>query len=319
METTPTVWSSPMLKMFRDICIYGFEVPCALIGKKSSIKYSQTAFEQIVDYQGFIPREHLEYVPVEICLVDAVEEYPSHLGYLRISNRPELKISDDMPPLHPASAVIYCALKKGIKLFDELDKAVIESRLFNLQTELKFRLDTSLFKNIEVDEILDKKLPIEEVVVYPGSIACGDLWLEQRKAHSSVRPQQRTPLKTKVSYIWSAIIDIVWLILALRLFTLMPTKTEVILLAVLILLFVQVRFSQIGAFEVFLKGQQQFRHLLKLLRDPLLQDQYTQAELEMEANELSKNKNNMYINLGFLSILFFIALWKLVNAIFMFI
>jgi hypothetical protein len=319
VDTAPAVWSSHMLETFRNMCIYGFEVSCALIGKHSSTTCNQETSEQSLGYWGFIPREFLEHVPVEIYVVDSVEEYPNHIGYLQIQNRPELKIGDDEPPINPAAAVIYCGLKRGFEVLEAVDKAVTESRMFNLQAELRFRLDHTLFRDLPVDQLLGKKLPIESVVVYPGDISCGDAWLEQRKAHSSIRTRHRTPLKTVISCVWSIIVNIVWLILAVHLFNLMASQAEVILLAVLILLFVQVRFSQVGAFEVFLKGQRQFRHLLKLLRDPLLQDQNTLQELEEEDNTLRKTRINMYITLGFLSLLFFIALWKIVNAIFGFI
>jgi len=305
-----------MLKEFCDMCSFLSDIPCALIGKHSWINLTQETSEQAVRYKGFIPRKFLDKIPLEICKDDSSEEFPNHMGYLEIRNIPDLEIDDDDLQEKPVKAVIYCLLKSGTGIFKTLDQSVSDSRMFNLQTSLTFWIDLDFCRDLEADEFLGKKLPIKSVEVSPGDIACGDMWIEQRKARSKLKNPYRTPLTTKISYAWSVFINIVWLALAAYLYKFMATNAEVILLSVLILLYVQVRFSQVGAFEIFLNGQRQFKHLLKLFGDPILQDEGMLHEIEKEDDELRKTTISKYINLAFLSCLSFVALWKIVNVIF---
>ncbi len=239
METIPEVWSKNMLKKFRDICIYGLGLDCALTGCQISRRYSLEENDKSVKFYGFIPRDFIENVPVTIYELDSTNDNSDDIGVIEIKNIPSLDLTD-VPP----TAQIYCGIKNINNCIGALKKTVHESRLFNLHTNLEFHLDISQIRDIEPNELLNTKIPIKNLSVDSEKIICGIDWLEQRRNRSkNIKNSHRKSFMTKVSYAWNILFNIILIGITIKIFSLMDSQIDVIMSSLLILLLVLHIFS----------------------------------------------------------------------------
>jgi hypothetical protein len=301
MQESPGTWSPDMLKAFRELCLYRPVVPFALISKETLIESSSKTLTERSTYIGFIPYEGLDLVPFEMHTEDDMDAHPTHIGYVQIV---------DGPPY----ASIYACVKRRAPFVSVFNEMITQSGIFRGKMGLHFEIDG--LQGVREDQLPGRQLPIKSVSIHPQAISCGGKWFEERASRLPVKKSKGVSLRTKASYAWLVLTNIFKILLVIYLFRLASTPFETALLAGLVLIFADIRLSKATGLEMFIKGQEQFKYLLRLLHDPALYQDETREAFNEDEKTTGELRIKQTIDAISLSVLSLIALWKIASTIF---
>jgi hypothetical protein len=169
---------------------------------------------------------------------------------------------------------------------------------------------------LQADQLPGRRLLIKSVTVSPQGITCGEKWFEERVSRLPHKKTKGMSLSKKASYAWLVLTNILKILLVLYLFRLAATPFETALLAGLILIFVDIRLSKVTGLELFIKGQEQFRYLLRLLHDPAFYQEETREILDDDEKATLELRIKTGIDGVSLGVMSLIALWKIASTIF---
>jgi len=310
MEQATKVWSPDRLKSFRDMCSFHGTLSFVLTGKNLCATYAKGASEKENTYTGSIPHRGLENIPFELFLNDDREYFPDHIGFVRLANLPTF--ASDAETETEDRAYIYAKIgEPGLDLPEVLGRAIAESGLFNFWIELKMHLDETIHE-MKLDDLLEKEIPIKEIRV-STTLACGDTLENDRPPiHTS---KVRFPVTTYLSFIGSGIAKLISLVLAAYLFTLMTNKVEIVFFAVLIFIFTQIRWSMAGRLELLAKFHDQYLHVLRLLKDPMLRQPNVAGETGENERIVQKIKIQTYMDMVYLGLLYLLASLMIIGVV----
>jgi hypothetical protein len=306
-------WTLRKLTELHDLLLYQFNIPFAITTKETSASFGSDASEWF-SYGGFIPHEGLDDVYFAITSSDSVEdEYRGYLGYIEVLNGSidkHWQVDDFREKNVP---MIRGFIRKGSFFFETVNKMLTESKIFNSKISATLDIDDlQHFQSLQAEELLGQKLLIKSISI-DGSVFC-PAWDHLREAKRDKFPPKNT-IRSYLSYAWEVLINAVIVFVAFYLFTLTSTSFEIVLLAVLVLLYAEVRYSKIASMTFFLKGEEQYIHLLQVLDDPLLKGEDMHDTFSENEKLLKKEKTKMFIVAFFLGILCLLAFWKILNSV----
>ena len=118
-------------------------------------------------------------------------------------------------------------------------------------------------------------------------------------------------------YTWTVIVNLVTLGVAIAIYSNIYDSFEIITVSLLLLIYLGVQsFSMVygkTTVETAFAYDAEFKRLRKLLKDE--PDEYEEEETQLAKKKVSKAMVKMYINAGFLLIIYLIALWHLFGAL----
>jgi len=302
-----TTWSAKMVSDLRDLCKYSLMIPIMITGKQTSVSFGQESTEYVT-YYGFIPyKGGLDDVELSLRGLGTDEpaegEYQDKIGYI--------KIYDGWKPI-PYTMTVFIRQETG--LLDAIGKLLNEAKVFNPRSSVNLELEIEYDwpeGEIDPNEIKGKELPIKRVSLN------GNISLPRTAEKRAIQKKSKSRgWKKYVSYAWLVLGNILALLVAFLLFGIASTSFDIVMLAILTLVYVAIYYSRLTSAEFYLKSQKQYIHLLQLLNDPMLDDDYMQDTI-LENERLSNEVGiKVVINYIFLGILSLTALWKIVNSVF---